>query len=118
MLTRLHWIIIGFLVGSPIGVFGLLYVLSPGYLVQFFLPNDYFDGIIVLIFLTVTNFLILYFGLRSSPKGKEKRKSDEVGKFSCRESGLIILCTVLFTLPSLYIVIMYPAAIRLLQEYR
>lgn len=114
-MTRLQSIIIGFLVGLPFALFILLNFLNPAYMVYFFLPNELFDGIKILLVLGVINFLFLYFGFRSNNKRKEKRKADDPPRYPWREIALIILCIILFTLPSLWLVFLYPAVIQVMQ---
>ena len=114
-MTRLQSIIIGMLVGLPFILFAFLSLYNPRYMANFFDTSGFLIAPNVVIFLGVANFLLLYFGFRNHNKHKAKLKPDEPRGYPCREIALIFLSFLLFTLPSLWLVFLYPAVVQVMQ---
>jgi len=116
MLTKSQWTSIGFLVGLPIAVFLFSSLYNPSYMANFFDLSSPFIAPNIVIFLTLANFLLLYFGFRSGNKQKEKTKDEERLRYPCRDTALMMLSLILFTLPNLWLVFLYPAVVIVMNE--
>ncbi len=116
MLTKPQWTSIGFLVGLPIAIFVFFYFSNPQYTANFFDLSGPIIAPNIVIFLSVANFLLLYFGFRSVNKQKAKQKNEERLGFPCRGIALMMLSLILFTLPNLWLVILYPAVVIVMNE--
>ena len=116
MLTKTQWIAIAFLVGLPFAILTLLSLYNPGYMANFWDLSGFIIAPNVVIGLAVVNQLLLFFGFRSNNKVQAKRKPDEPLKWGWRDIALMMLSLILFTLPSLWLVFLYPAVVTVMQE--
>jgi hypothetical protein len=112
MLTRRQKWYMGIWVGSPLILFVVLTIINPGYMDDHFNAIGPVTGFTLVIGLQVVNYLILYGGLRNInlrvPEDEQKRRSNLQG-------ALLLLTMILFTLPSLWLVVLYPAIVYTLE---
>jgi hypothetical protein len=116
MITRSQAIIIAMWVGLPFVLFLVLYLINPAYERKLFEPMGPVYGISLLTALEVLHGLILYEGYRRW----NQRAAIVNGERRLPSKGpilLLFIVTLFFcSLPSLWLVLLYPSAVLLLQS--
>jgi hypothetical protein len=108
MLTRRQKLIIALWIGTPFALLIVLMIINPAYMSLIFTFIGPIAGMSLLITLQVFNALSLYFGLRAVNRSPEKRRK-------LFTTLLLIATLIVFLLPSLWLVLLYPAVITLLR---
>ncbi len=118
-MKRWQWVVLLIWIGLPLLALVSLNVISPGYMIDIFTPLAGVDGLTIFLGLEGMNLLILFvwFNFLNRNRAKTKIKNEDNHKtFSFMNALLLIFTFVFLTLPTLWIAIMYPALVRVMNS--
>jgi hypothetical protein len=115
MITRRQAIFIGVWVGLPIVVFLVLFLVNPAYEQKLFEPFGPVYGTSVLALVEVLHGLVLYAGFWILNNGPSSATDEQRPKRNLPILLLMLLTLFTCTLPSLWLVILYPSMLMVLQ---
>ncbi len=119
-MKRWQWVVLFIWIGLPLLALVGLYVLAPGYMRGMFTPIGGIAGLTLFLGLVGLNSFVLFvwFNFLKNNRAKTKIKNEDSAKtFTCLNALLMTITFVFLTLPSLWIAVMYPAAVRLMAEF-
>ncbi|MEO1288989.1 MAG: hypothetical protein AAFV93_14585 [Chloroflexota bacterium] len=125
-MTRGHWTIVAIWVGLPVVIGIVLNFLSPGYMRTLFETDHLFSGLPTLLCgMTLLNFAVLMvgFSIYTTRRNKDKLKVEDFEddthqkKMPFVMSCFLFLMLLLCTIPTLWLTVMGPAAMRIADEF-
>jgi hypothetical protein len=117
MLTRQQWFVFALWVGGPFVVLVVLLLINPAYASGIFEPLGPVAGMSLVVTLQAFNALALYAGFGWLNRRAARRATPEQPHAANRAASIVlaVLTLLLFTLPALWLVVLYPSLVRLLR---